>query len=63
MRESVSSKEIENMIKRFERRTESFQKQAQECDAEYDMHFADKFYARSMECKYVIAELKKLLSK
>ena len=34
MRESVSSKEIENMIKRFERRAESFQKQAQECDAE-----------------------------
>lgn len=63
MRESVSSKEIENMIKRFERRAESFQKQAQECDAEYDMHFADMFYARSMECKYVIAELKKLLSK
>lgn len=63
MRESIPSKEIENMIKRFERRAESFQKQAQECDAEYDLHFADMFHARSMECKYVIAELKKLISK
>lgn len=63
MRESIPSKEIENMIKRFENRAESFQKDAKACDAEYDLHFADMFHARSMECKYVVAELKKLLSK